>query len=69
MGPVGTGFQLGMSLGGHKEGMLCELAHFHDTSVGRGAGKAQAVLREHTAEIVVHLVAVAVSFVYGFLPV
>ena len=33
MGSVGSGLELGVSLGGYEEGMLGELAHFHDTSV------------------------------------
>ena len=33
MGSVGSGLELGVSLGGYEEGVLGKLAHFHDTSV------------------------------------
>ena len=69
VGPVGAGFQLRVPLGGYIEGMLRELAHLHNASVGGGAGEAQAVFRQDRPVIVVDLVAVAVPFVDGFLAV
>ena len=66
MWPVGAGFELRVSLSGYVKGVSAQLAHFHDASVGRGAGETKSVFREGGPEIIVDLIAVAVPLVDKF---
>ena len=61
MGSVGSGLELGVSLGGYEEGMLGKLAHLHDTSVRRQSGQTKTVLSEDGTIIVVDLVTMTMS--------
>ena len=61
MGSVGSGLELGVSLGGYEEGMLGKLAHFHDTSVRGQSGQTQTVFGEDGTIIVVDLITMTMS--------
>ena len=61
MGSVGSGLELGVSLGGYEEGMLGKLAHFHDTSVRGQTGQTKTVFGEDGAIIVVDLITMTMS--------
>ena len=69
MGSVGSGLELGVSLGGYEEGVLGKLAHFHDTSVRGQTGQTKTVFGEDGTIIVVDLVAMAVTFMDQFLAI
>lgn len=61
MGSVGSGLELGVSLGGYEEGMLGKLAHLHDTSVRGQTGQTKTVFGEDGTVIVVDLVTMTMS--------
>ena len=61
MWSVGSGLELGVSLGGYEERMLGKLAHLHDTSVRRQSGQTQTVLGEDGTIIVVNLITMTMS--------
>ena len=61
MGSVGSGLELGVSLGGYEEGMLGEFAHLYDTSVGGQAGETQAIFGEDSTVVVVDLITMTMS--------
>ena len=61
MGSVGSGLELGVSLGGYEEGVLGKLAHFHDTSVRGQTGQTKTVFGEDGAIIVVDLITMTMS--------
>jgi len=58
-----------MSLGGNKKRMLRKLTHFHNTAVGRQAGKLHSMGSQQAAIIVVDFIAVSVPFVNGFITI
>ena len=58
-----------MSLGCHKEGMLCDFTHLHDASVGRETGQMQTIFGEDSTIIIVDLIAVAVPLINCLLAV
>ena len=61
MGSVGSGLELGVSLGGYEEGVLGKLAHFHDTSVRGQTGQTKTVFGEDSTIIVVDLITMTMS--------
>ena len=61
MGSVGSGLELGVSLGGYEEGVLGKLAHFHDTSVRGQTGQTKTVFGEDGTIIVVDLITMTMS--------
>ena len=61
MWSVGSGLELGVSLGGYEERMLGKLAHLHDTSVRGQSGQTQTVFSEDGTVIVVDLVTMTMS--------
>ena len=61
MWSVGSGLELGVSLGGYEEGMLGKLAHLHDTSVRGQTGQTKTVFGEDGTIIVVDLVTMTMS--------
>ena len=69
MGSVGSGLELGVSLGGYEEGMLGKLAHFHDTSVRGQTGQTKTVFGEDGTIIVVDLITMTMSLRDVLLPV
>src|SRR5918999_1361837 len=58
-----AGLELRVELGGDEERMAGQLDHLHQPLVGRGAGAHQPGVLEALAQVVVHLVAVAVALV------
>ena len=69
MGSVGSGLELGVSLGGYEEGMLGKLAHLHDTSVRGQTGQTKTVFGEDGTIIVVDLITMTMSLRDVLLPV
>lgn len=69
MGPVGPGFQFRMSLGPEKERVIFELYHLDNSAVRGDTGEGHPVFGQFAPVIVIHLIAVAVAFIYGFFPV
>ena len=69
MGSVGSGLELGVSLGGYEEGVLGKLAHFHDTSVRGQTGQTKTVFGEDGTIIVVDLITMTMSLRDVLLPV
>ena len=61
MGSVGSGLELGVSLGGYEEGVLGKLAHFHDTSVRGQTGQTKTVFGEDGTIIVVDLITMTMT--------
>ena len=69
MRPVGSGFQLRMTLSGQEEGMAFELNHFYDASVRGYTGKGQAGFCQDIPIVIIDFVAMSVAFVDGVLSV
>ena len=61
MWSVGSGLELGVSLGGYEERMLRKLAHLHDTSVRGQTGQTKTVFGEDGTIIVVNLITMTMS--------
>src|SRR5690349_3604619 len=63
LGAIRPRVELGVELGGDEEGVIWQLDHLDQPLVGRGSAADQALVFEPAAQLVVHLVAMAVALV------